>query len=155
VSASKRPAGRAARVYAAVLDATSEMLTEVDYDLLSTDEVASRAGVHKTTVYRRWQTKPELIAAAVAAHAEQNMTIADTGTIAGDLHALARTVVANVGPAGGAHRSRFIVAAGALAGPTQDATATSRRSGCDRCAVRRCESWPLSSRLFSAGGRRR
>ena len=37
----------------------------------------------------------------------------DTGTVAGDLHALAHTVVANVGSEGGARRSRSIVAAAA------------------------------------------
>ena len=81
----QRPGGRAERVRNAVLEATAELLTEVGYDQLTIDEVAARAGVHKTTVYRRWPTKPELITAAASAHSEQNVPIPDTGTLLGDL----------------------------------------------------------------------
>jgi AcrR family transcriptional regulator len=109
----RRPGGRAARVRSAVLDATSALLTEVGYDQLSIDAVASRAGVHKTTVYRRWPTKPELIADAARMQAAENVPIPDTGTLRGDLRALAREVAANIGSDGGARRARTIVAAAA------------------------------------------
>jgi AcrR family transcriptional regulator len=107
-------------VRTAVLEATSDLLTEVGYDRLSIDEVAARAGVHKTTVYRRWPTKPELIAAAVSVHSEQNVAIPDTGTLLGDLQALAREVAANIGSEGGALRSRSIVAAAATSDELTD-----------------------------------
>ena len=97
----------------AVLDATSALLTEVGYDQLSIDDVASRAGVHKTTVYRRWPTKPELIADAARVQAAENVPIPDTGTLLGDLRTLAREVAANIGSDGGARRARTIVAAAA------------------------------------------
>ena len=109
----QRPGGRAARVRSAVLDATSALLTEVGYDQLSIDEVAARAGVHKTTVYRRWPTKPELIADAARVQAAENVPIPDTGTLLGDLQALACEVAANIGSDGGARRARTIVAAAA------------------------------------------
>lgn len=104
----------------AVLEATSSLLTEVGYDELSIDDVASRAGVHKTTVYRRWPTKPELIADAARVQAAENVPIPDTGTLLGDLQALAREVVANIGSGGGARRARTIVAAAASSGELAD-----------------------------------
>ena len=95
----------------AVLDATSALLSEVGYDELSVEAVASRAGVHKTTVYRRWPTKPELIADAAQMQAAEAVPIPDTGTLHGDLQTLAREVVANIGSDGSARRARTLVAA--------------------------------------------
>jgi AcrR family transcriptional regulator len=94
-----------------VLDATSALLSEVGYDQLSVEAVAARAGVHKTTVYRRWPTKPELIAEAALVQAAEAVPIPDTGTLRGDLQTLAREVVANVASDGGARRARTLVAA--------------------------------------------
>jgi len=116
----QRPGGRAARVRIAVLGAAAELLTEVGYDKMSVEEVAARAGVHKTTVYRRWPTKAALTADAISLHSAAAVPIPDTGTVVGDLQILAREVVANIGTAGGSRRSRSIVAAAA----TSDELAT-------------------------------
>ena len=110
----QRPGGRAARVKTDILRATAELLTEVGYDKMSVEDVASRAGVHKTTIYRRWPTKAELVAEAATEHSAEAVPIPDTGTIAGDLQALAREVAANIGTEGGARRSRSIAAAAAI-----------------------------------------
>ena len=107
----QRPGGRAARVRSAILEATAELLNEVGYDDLSVEEVAVRAGVHKTTVYRRWPTKPGLIADAARVHSDQHVPIPDTGSLLGDLRALARAVAANIGSETGARRSQSIAAA--------------------------------------------
>lgn len=117
----QRPGGRAARVRADVLGATSELLMEVGYDAMTVEDVATRAGVHKTTVYRRWPNKPDLVADAVAEQSREAVPIPDSGTIAGDLTILARNVVANIGSAGGSRRSRSIVAAAAA---SEELTAT-------------------------------
>lgn len=109
----QRPGGRAERVRSSVLAATSELLTEVGYDGLSVDEIASRAGVHKTTVYRRWPTLPDLVADAVTEFAAEHVTVPDTGDLRSDLCALARDVVANLSSPGGFRRSTSIVAAAA------------------------------------------
>jgi AcrR family transcriptional regulator len=109
----QRPGGRAARVRTSVLQAAAELLTEVGYDKMSVEEVATRAGVHKTTVYRRWPTKAELTADAAALHSADAVPIPDTGTVVGDLKLLAREVVANIGTESGARRSRSIAAAAA------------------------------------------
>lgn len=109
----QRPGGRAARVRAAVLGATAELLMEVGYDQLTVDEVARRAGVHKTTVYRRWPTKPELVTDAVREQSAETVPIPDTGSLLGDLRQLAAAVANNIATEGGARRTRTIVAAAA------------------------------------------
>lgn len=109
----QRPGGRAERVRTAVLEAAAELLTEVGYDRMSVEDVAARAGVHKTTVYRRWPTKAELTADAAALHSAEAVPMPDTGTIRGDLQLLARQVVANIGTEGGSRRSRSVTAAAA------------------------------------------
>lgn len=117
----QRPGGRAARVRADVLHAAAELLTEVGYEQMNVEEVATRAGVHKTTVYRRWPTKAALTADATALHAADAVPIPDTGTIVGDLQLLAREVVANISSEGGSRRSRSIVAAAATSDELADA----------------------------------
>ncbi len=108
-----RPGGRAARVRTAVLDATFEMLAEVGYERLSIEEVARRAGVHKTTVYRRWSTKAELVLDTARASSAENVPIPDTGTLHGDLRELAREVASNIGTDPGSQTTLAIVAAAA------------------------------------------
>lgn len=93
-----------------MLTATAELLDEVGYDGVTYDEVAGRAGVHKTTVYRRWPSKPELVAEALDLHSEEHVPVPDTGTLSGDLVALGTAVAANTAAAGG-RRSTSIVAA--------------------------------------------
>jgi AcrR family transcriptional regulator len=50
----------------AILDATLVLLAEVGPTALSVEEVASRAGVGKTTIYRRFATKDDLVVASLA-----------------------------------------------------------------------------------------
>lgn len=109
----QRPGGRSARVRAAVLEATGELLDDVGYGALTYDEVARRADVHKTTVYRRWPTLPELVTDALGLHSEEFVPIPDTGSLAEDLAALARSVTANITSPSGRRRSLSIVAAAA------------------------------------------
>jgi AcrR family transcriptional regulator len=72
----------------AILDATLELLAEVGIEALSMEAVAARAGVGKTTIYRRWSSKEELITAAVRRlHTEA--PIIDTGNLRDDLLAIA------------------------------------------------------------------
>lgn len=49
-----------------IVSATLELLAEAGYDALTMSEVATRAGVSKATLYRRWSAKPELVADAVS-----------------------------------------------------------------------------------------
>jgi AcrR family transcriptional regulator len=87
-----RPGGRTARVRAAVLQAAGDLLAECGLDSLDLAEVATRAGVGRTTVYRRWGTITALVADLLADMAEQSLPRSDTGTLLGDLQANARLV---------------------------------------------------------------
>ena len=51
-----RPGGRTAKVRRAVLDAAIDELIAHGFHGLNMEQVAARAGVGKTTVYRRWRT---------------------------------------------------------------------------------------------------
>lgn len=87
-----RPGGRTARVRAAVLRAVGDLLVEkgfADFDLA---EVAQRAEVGKTTVYRRWGSVAGLVADMLVEMAEQSLPRTDTGSLLGDLKANARLV---------------------------------------------------------------
>ncbi len=107
----RRPGGRSARVRHAVLRATVEVLAEQGYDGLSFESVAARAGVNKTTIYRRWPTKALLVAAAAAERSEQRVPVPDTGSLAGDLVSLAQAVAANLTSELGAQMARTVVSA--------------------------------------------
>src|SRR5690349_6416286 len=60
-----RTKGRAAEVVERVLLASAEVLGEVGYAAFRVEDVAARSGVNKTTIYRRWPTRPELVAATM------------------------------------------------------------------------------------------
>ena len=82
---SRRQGGRSARVVKSVLDATITELALNGYGALNMEAVAARAGVNKTTVYRRWPQKAELVRQAIIALADQRRTIPDTGSLRSDL----------------------------------------------------------------------
>ncbi|HZX02802.1 TetR/AcrR family transcriptional regulator [Kribbella sp.] len=89
-----RPPGRGPKVRAAVLAATLAELASGGYATLTIDNVARRAGVHKTTIYRRWPNRERLVADVLGEHITTDFTIPDTGCLADDLLALARSFVA-------------------------------------------------------------
>ncbi|MEU7696828.1 TetR/AcrR family transcriptional regulator [Streptomyces sp. NPDC015492] len=88
-----RPGGRTARTRAAVRDAVLTGLSEHGYPALTVEYVAEHSGVHKTTLYRRWGSVEGLLADALELANEDSWTPPDTGTLAGDLRALAHEVV--------------------------------------------------------------
>jgi len=95
-----RVKGRAARVVSDVLTATAEELSRVGYAALRVEDVAARSGVNKTTIYRRWPTKPELVGAALRAVWE-SPDVPDTGSVRSDFIAsLARTAAFAMSPVG-------------------------------------------------------
>ncbi|MET8830465.1 TetR-like C-terminal domain-containing protein [Streptomyces sp. NPDC004610] len=79
-----RPGGRSARVRAAVHQAVKDLLTD-EAGELTIPVVASRAGVHATTVYRRWGSIGELLADVATSRFSGDIVVPDTGTLRGDL----------------------------------------------------------------------
>ncbi|MEU6394751.1 TetR/AcrR family transcriptional regulator C-terminal ligand-binding domain-containing protein [Streptomyces sp. NPDC046939] len=84
----RRPGGRSARVRAQVLDAVRAELTENGHEGLTVEGVATRAGVHRTTVYRRWRDVGGLLVDVIDAAGEIDWQPPDTGSLRGDLTAL-------------------------------------------------------------------
>lgn len=70
------------------LRAARDLLAERGYAAITFDEVARRAGVGKSSLYRRWPSKAELVVAAVDAGVG-DVTDIDTGTLRSDLRELA------------------------------------------------------------------
>ncbi|MEU0227126.1 TetR/AcrR family transcriptional regulator [Streptomyces sp. NPDC006284] len=84
----RRPGGRTARVRAQVLDAVRAELAERGHEGLTMEGVATRAGVHRATVYRRWRDVGGLLVDVIAAAGEIDWQPPDTGSLRGDLTAL-------------------------------------------------------------------
>jgi AcrR family transcriptional regulator len=83
---------RAARVDSLVARATRDLLAEVGYARLSVEQVAARAGVGKSTIYRRWRSKAELVLGVV--FGEQPIDAPpDRGTLRGDLTAFVAAMI--------------------------------------------------------------
>ncbi|GGM22853.1 TetR-like C-terminal domain-containing protein [Promicromonospora citrea] len=80
-----RPGGRSARVRAAVHGAALELAAEGAAEALTIPTIAQRAGVHPTTVYRRWGTVAELLADVSASRFAGDLVVPDTGDLRADL----------------------------------------------------------------------
>jgi len=92
----RRPGGRTARTRAAVLQAVISELVENGYAGTTVERIAERAGVAKTTIYRRWGRLSGLLADLMAQYAAQEIPVPDTGCLDSDLRALAREIVASL-----------------------------------------------------------
>ncbi len=88
----RRTGGRSARVREAVLAAALAQVAERGMEGLRIAEVAARAGVAETTVYRRWPTSTALVADAVTELAARENPLPDTGTLRGDLVCVAEQI---------------------------------------------------------------
>jgi AcrR family transcriptional regulator len=117
---SERPASRSRRldpaVDAAILEATLQGLAEVGYDRMSVEEIAARARVGKAAIYRRWSSKPAIVADAIVywRRGAGPVTAPDTGTLRGDLQALVSVVPSS------AEMSTFQVVVGVATAATRD-----------------------------------
>ncbi len=91
-----RPGGRSARVRAAVHTAVEELLAEGGIEAVTVPAVAERAGVHPTTIYRRWPSVAELLTAVAISHFDGEVLVASTGSLRGDLEHWLASVAADV-----------------------------------------------------------
>ncbi|WP_298300594.1 TetR/AcrR family transcriptional regulator [uncultured Erythrobacter sp.] len=81
----ERPLGRSERVGKAVAKATLELLRETGYADITFEKIADRAGVNRATLYRRWQSKPRLVASAMLEFMHVNAPTPNTGSVQTDL----------------------------------------------------------------------
>ncbi|WEB44365.1 TetR/AcrR family transcriptional regulator C-terminal ligand-binding domain-containing protein [Streptomyces yunnanensis] len=79
---------RGERMRQAVLAATVDLLASQGMAATTVAAVARAAGVHETSVYRRWKTRENLIFDALAHHSDHALPTPDTGDVRADLTAL-------------------------------------------------------------------
>ncbi|HZG91134.1 MAG TPA: TetR/AcrR family transcriptional regulator [Pseudonocardia sp.] len=139
----RRPGGRSARITRAVHAATVLALTEHGFDGLSIEDVAARAEVNKTTIYRRWGTREALVADALTAMTGRQIAVLNTGDVRADLVAFAgRVRDAIVAPT-----SRALMSALAAGNHQGELAGIGRRYWADRLAAAR----PLVERAVERG----
>jgi AcrR family transcriptional regulator len=90
----RRPGGRSARVRTNVLRSTLEVLAERGPRDLTMSEIARRAGVHGTSIQRRWGMVQNLVLDALLTYSQDQLPTPDTGNLRDDMVALARLIVA-------------------------------------------------------------
>ncbi|MER5707665.1 TetR/AcrR family transcriptional regulator [Streptomyces sp. NPDC042898] len=88
----RRPGGRSARIGEQVHQAVTELISERGYGKFTVAEVAARAGVADSSVYRRWGDLETLLTDVALTRLNAQSPMPDTGSLAGDL----RTYAANV-----------------------------------------------------------
>jgi len=80
---------RSEEAHQAILNATLELLVEAGFSALTVEGVASRAGVGKATIYRRWPSKLPLVVEAFGQL--PGFEDVDTGDLAQDLKKMLRS----------------------------------------------------------------
>lgn len=88
----RRPGGRSAKVRAAVLQATLDEIAANGVAALAVADIAARAKVHPTSIYRRWKTLERLVLDAALSAAATGVPIPDTGSLRGDLTRLLKAL---------------------------------------------------------------
>ena len=97
---------------AAVIEATNQLLLDQGLTGLTVSEVARRAQVNETSIYRRWGTRENLIIDALLADAAEQLPVPDTGTLRDDLIAYATALARYLTSPGGNALDRALASAG-------------------------------------------
>ena len=92
----RRPGGRSARVGAQVHQAVTELTSERGYGNFTVGEVAARAGVADSSIYRRWGNLEALLSDVVLNRLNARSPMPDTGSLAGDLRTYAAQVAREI-----------------------------------------------------------
>jgi len=119
-----RPGGRSAQTRAAVFSAVEAILAEKEPSQVSMTEIADRAGLAATSLYRRWGDVRTLMTEVAVERLMQDSPLPDTGLLRSDLNAWARTVAAGLASREGSMFFRVYV--GAAPTPAEDGAGRSR-----------------------------
>ncbi|CAI8770938.1 TetR family transcriptional regulator [Pseudomonas sp. IT-196MI5] len=84
-----RPGGRSARVQESIHSAVRQLLGEQDRASVTVPQIAARAGVTPSTIYRRWGDVSALLADVALARMQPDNEPANTGSLHGDVRAWA------------------------------------------------------------------
>jgi AcrR family transcriptional regulator len=88
-----RPPGTSDRVRRDVFEAVRQILMASGYGALRLEDVATTAGVHKSTLYRQWSTKAQLVGEVLSEDAAERYPRPDEGSLAADIDALCHDLV--------------------------------------------------------------
>ena len=125
-----RPGGRSARVQESVHHAINTLLAEMPRDELTVPQVAARAGVTPSTIYRRWGDLQTLLADVAVQRFYPDNGPADTGTLLSDLETWAQGYQEEMSSEPGRAMTRDV-----LAGTSAD----SRGPACQCAAITRSQ----------------
>lgn len=84
-----RPGGRSARVQESIHSAVRDLLEEQDRATVTVPQIAARAGVTPSTIYRRWGDLSALLADVALARMQPDSEPVNTGSLRGDVQAWA------------------------------------------------------------------
>jgi AcrR family transcriptional regulator len=112
----RRPGGRTARNQAAVFDAAAALLAEKEPGSIAMTEIAERAGVAVTTLYRRWREVGGLLLEVAVGQLNREHPLPDTGSLAGDLRVWAQKIATGLRSKRGVALFKVIVASAARGG---------------------------------------
>ena len=76
----------------AILAASYAEIAEHGFPDASIARIAARAGVHETSIYRRFGTRAQLLLDTLLWRSDETVPVPDTGTLRGDLVAIVRAV---------------------------------------------------------------
>ena len=96
MTAKPRPGGRSARNKAAVFEATAALLAERGHELVTMADIAERAGIAATSLYRRWGDVRALVMEVAVEKLMRERPLPDTGSLRGDLRAWARPMATSL-----------------------------------------------------------
>jgi AcrR family transcriptional regulator len=89
----------------AIEAAALDLLVEQGYAGLTVEGVAARAGVGKATIYRRWESKLDVVLDAVIHRCQEHVVSPDTGSLRSDLLELFGAMLAKFRRDGGVMRA--------------------------------------------------
>ncbi len=107
----RRRGGRSARVQEAVYAAVGQLVGEGHRESMTIPQVAERAGVNPTSIYRRWGSLDALLEQVAVAALTRDEPLPDMGTFAGDLTAWAVIIAEDIERPQRASYLRALVAA--------------------------------------------
>lgn len=111
VTGSRRPGGRTAKTRDAVHTAVRELMASGGPSAVTMSAVAELAGVHQTTLYRRWRTAEGLVLDVAAGDVASAFPVPVTGNLRADLTAYVDHLVEDLARPGNLGFFRAIIAA--------------------------------------------
>lgn len=110
----RRTGGRSARVREAVLRAAFDILVKDGFEAVTFSEIGRRAGVHGTSVQRRWGSRENVVFEALLTFGVDALRVPDTGSLRGDLIGMSQTLATYfASPLGGSIMQMVVANAGA------------------------------------------